>query len=75
MGLQRTQETGAHVGEVLFVNAGRLGADAGVRVFGLRLRGAPVLLRVKSYAGAHSRRAKRPSVDSRPSRNSGPVHG
>jgi hypothetical protein len=47
------------VGEVPFVNAGRFNTHAGVRVFRLRLRGALVLHQVKSYAGAHSRRAIR----------------
>jgi hypothetical protein len=41
---------GAQMGKVTFVNAGRLGADAGIRGLGLRVRGALVLFEVTGYA-------------------------
>jgi len=59
MALVRPETTGTFVGEVAFINAGRFGAHAGVRVFGLRLRSALVLLQVVRSARPDSRRAIR----------------
>jgi hypothetical protein len=59
VGPLRSEAAGAHVGEVLVADAGCLGADALIRVFGLRMRGAPALLQVRYYARPHSPRAIR----------------
>jgi len=58
MALPRPETTGAFVGEVAFINAGRFGAEGGVQVFGLRLRGALVLLQVTRHAQPDSKCAR-----------------
>ena len=64
MALPRTEATGAFVGEATFLAAGCFGADTRFRVFGLRLRGAPVFLQDKSVARPGFRLAFRPGSQS-----------
>lgn len=59
MALLRLKTKGIFVGEVPFANAGRFGAHARIPVFGLLLRGAPVLLQVTRHARSDSRCAIR----------------